>query len=199
MSDGFEQIRFQRVRISDNSSIWRYGTIKMKRMTGVQEMQHGCLADGEFTEFCCRHGIQLAMLFGSHSKGLARPDSDWDFAFWLEPGTRDASLLARKKRAIIRDLCGLLGTSRVDVVLLNFASPLMRYQVARHGRPVYQDRDDRFASFVSLAILSYSDGNLFSRAERLYLKRSRMVDPEVLQRKLAKLWGYLEELPPMTA
>lgn len=139
----------------------------------MEEMPQGNLGDGEFAEFCRRHGIRLAVLFGSRSRGLARPDSDWDFAFWLEPRTTDASRLAGKKRAITRELCVLLRTSRVDVVLLNFASPLMRYQVARHGRPVYQDRSDRFASFVSLAIRSYSDGKLFSRAERLYLEGSQ--------------------------
>ncbi len=35
-------------------------------------------------EFCLKHNIQLAVLFGSRAKGEPRPDSDWDLAILLK-------------------------------------------------------------------------------------------------------------------
>jgi uncharacterized protein len=78
-----------------------------------------------------RAEVLEAYLFGSQARGQARPHSDVDVAVYLShvpqaPFGYDAELTA--------DLMSALGESRVDVVILNRASPLLYHRVLRDGR-----------------------------------------------------------------
>ncbi len=137
-------------------------------MEGMAE-QKEILCSEDFARFCRRHRVEVAVLFGSRAKGTCSPDSDWDLAFQVPPPEDDLEL-SQIKRAMVREICTLLKTSRVDVVLLNRASPLLRYQVAINGEPVFEKESDSFASFASYAVRSYSDGWVFREAEKRYLK-----------------------------
>jgi len=127
-----------------------------------------------FATFCRQRGIKLAVLFGSRAQGKAGPDSDWDIALLLEkrflPG--QVREWGKMKRTLVRDLCSFLETSKVDLALLNRASPLLRYQVARTGYPLYQKNRGNFAEFVSLALRQHEDARRFYEAEAVYLKKS---------------------------
>ena len=130
------------------------------------------LNNEHFRSLCEKHGVQLAIIFGSRAKGEAGSDSDWDLAFWIneEMQKMDRQNLAQLKRNLIKDLCNHLNTSLIDLVILNRASPFLRYQVAHNGRPVYQEKEGDFAAFVSLAIRSYSDSFIFRDAGKKYLE-----------------------------
>jgi predicted nucleotidyltransferase len=70
--------------------------------------------------------VLLAVLFGSHARGSAGPDSDLDLALRIgamEPHDLNG-LLARLERAT---------ATTVDVVLIDSASPLVRFEIARDG------------------------------------------------------------------
>jgi hypothetical protein len=78
-----------------------------------------------------RPKILEAYLFGSHARGEARPHSDVDIAIYvdepeLSAGRFDADALAT-------DLMQALHTSRVDLVVLNRAPPLLYHRVLRDG------------------------------------------------------------------
>ncbi len=125
-----------------------------------------------FKSLCKSKGIKLALLFGSRAKGEARPDSDWDLAFLVneEKQKIDRQSLATLKRSLLKDLCNFLKTSQIDLVILNRASPFLKYQVAQSGIPLYQEIEGEFASFVSLAIRGYSDSFIFRDAGKKYLE-----------------------------
>jgi len=132
------------------------------------------LLSNDFAEFCRHRGIKLAVLFGSRAQGKAGPDSDWDIALLLEkhflPG-QDREM-SKTKRVLLRDLCAFLETSQVDMVILNLASSVLKYQVARTGRPLYQKNNSSFAEFASLALRQHEDARLFYELEKAYLKKS---------------------------
>lgn len=105
-------------------------------------MATGVKSDGlfndDFRRFCGEHGISRAILFGSQATGRATRESDIDLAVWLErvellSDTREA---ARAGRQLLKDLANYLQTGNIDLVILNRASPLLKFQVAKTGRPV---------------------------------------------------------------
>jgi uncharacterized protein len=83
-------------------------------------------------------GVVLAYLFGSQAEGTARPSSDIDFAVLLPPGTpREQFLDARL--SLINAVMDVLHTDKVDLVVLNEATPLLMHQVVKFGRVLYED------------------------------------------------------------
>ena len=130
-----------------------------------------------FKEFCREKYITLVVLFGSRAQVTARPDSDWDLAVLVEKESLPprGQELGRFRRALIRDFCSFLETSTFDLVLLNTASPLMKYNVARTGHPIYQKNHSIFPEFVSLAVRQHEDARLFYKMEEVYL-RNRLKD-----------------------
>jgi predicted nucleotidyltransferase len=79
-----------------------------------------------------RGDVLEAYVFGSHARGDARPHSDVDVAVYLDatapsddPWGADATIAA--------DLMAALRSSRVDVVVLNRAPPLIYHRVLRDG------------------------------------------------------------------
>jgi hypothetical protein len=77
-----------------------------------------------------RPEILEAYVFGSFARGEAQPHSDLDVAVYLtsvpaEGLGADAEIAA--------DLMSVLGSDRVDVVVLNHAPPLLYHRVLRDG------------------------------------------------------------------
>jgi predicted nucleotidyltransferase len=118
----------------------------------------------EFSDFCKAHGIELAILFGSQATGTAKPESDIDLGVWLTKPTR-------QHRELQHDLINFLKTDTIDLVILNYASPLLKFQVAKTGKPLYQKEPGAFAAYCSLALRQHSDAKPFYRATDSYLSR----------------------------
>jgi predicted nucleotidyltransferase len=94
-------------------------------MVGMEDLQQRVAA-----VLAGRSEVLEGYLFGSQARGDAGPRSDIDVAVYLSeipdsPFGYDAELGAELMRA--------LGTSRVDVVVLNRAPPLLYHRVLRDG------------------------------------------------------------------
>jgi predicted nucleotidyltransferase len=99
--------------------------------------------------------VLLAYLFGSVVSGRSNPMSDVDLAVLVQRQPDPRSLLERQ-------LSLSLGVAQyagreVDLVLLNQASPLMRYEVTRHGRVLYERRPAERIAFEVRARQRYFD------------------------------------------
>lgn len=79
-----------------------------------------------------RREILEAYLFGSHARGSARAQSDLDVAVYLDD-PRPAASPFGYAADLTAALMSSLGTQRVEVVVLNEASPLLYYRVLRDG------------------------------------------------------------------
>jgi predicted nucleotidyltransferase len=102
------------------------------------------------------HPVQLAYLFGSQATGYTHAESDVDIAVLLA-----ASLTAEERFTVRLTLIGalshLFGTDHVDVVVLNEASPLLAYEVLRHGVLLYCPDDHTRVDFQVRALRAYED------------------------------------------
>jgi uncharacterized protein len=102
--------------------------------------------------------VELVVLFGSVALGRSRPDSDLDVAVRCDgPADLDALYLLLAPR---------FATSQLDLVDLRRTGSLLAFQVARHGRLLYERDPGAFRSFQSLASRRYCDTDKLRRAQR---------------------------------
>jgi len=127
----------------------------------------------QFKALCTKYNVRLVMLFGSRVSGRVKSTSDWDLAFWLDEKAlkKDRRNLARIKKNLIREICTIMQTSEIDLVILNRASPFLKYQVAQKGKPIYMQNKEDYTAFVSRAIRSLSDGFVYREAGKKYLEK----------------------------
>ncbi|MBM4044391.1 MAG: nucleotidyltransferase domain-containing protein [Planctomycetes bacterium] len=114
---------------------------------------------------CEAENITLVLLFGSHAKGRATTESDIDLGIWLA-GPIDTPRRERVWEAFMR----LLGTSKVDVIFLNQAPPLLAWQAATEGKMLYQARPDAFQRFLLFAARRHFDSQKLYRRRHDYVQ-----------------------------
>ncbi len=112
-----------------------------------------------------RHGIDLAYLFGSASKGRFTPRSDVDVAVRF---IQNATAFEYFKRgdALHAELTRLL-RRKVDVVVLNNAPPLLRFEVLRNGSVLFSPDEELRALFHMRTFRDYED---FCHAQNFYIQ-----------------------------
>ena len=145
---------------------------------------------------CRHHAVGLLVAFGSTVRELRRPESDLDLAVWMASAAPQA--LVRLEVA----LRPLFPGERLDLVLLNRASPLLQFQVARHGAVLFEATPGVFHAFQVLASKRHADGAPLRRLDRVcverFLRRQRpMIDYELINRKLSQIVEYLTALTPL--
>lgn len=90
-------------------------------------------ADGErLREVCDRYGIARLEVFGSAARGEAGPTSDIDVLYTLAAGRR----LGWEIEDLADELAMVLGAP-VDLVSRNGLNEVIREQVLREARPLY--------------------------------------------------------------
>jgi len=77
-------------------------------------------------------GISFAYLFGSRARKTHRKDSDWDFACYFKHPPKDGPH-GKKYHSLYWTLSKELKTDAVDIVILNFAEPLLSHQILSEG------------------------------------------------------------------
>ncbi len=134
-------------------------------------------------EVFIHHGVVLAYLFGSQAEGTARPSSDIDLAALLPPGTpRERFFDVRL--SLMNAVMDALHTDKVDLVILNEATPLLMHQVVKFGRVLYEDPVTQPAiDFYVYAAARYSDTAPTRRLAYQYL--TEWLDDPVRSRPLA--------------
>jgi predicted nucleotidyltransferase len=96
--------------------------------------------------------LRLAILFGSASRDALRADSDVDVG--IVPRQTDLPLAAELDlQARLERVCG----RPVDLVRLDRASTLLRWEAARTGTLVLADPPGEFARFVASAALEHAE------------------------------------------
>ena len=96
-----------------------------------------------------RMGVRLAVLFGSTARGTAGPRSDLDVGVRLEGGQEGLTdLELALARATGR---------RVEVVPLDSAPPLLRFEIARDGRVLLERTPHAWTDFRARAMTDWWD------------------------------------------
>ena len=111
--------------------------------------------------------VRLAVLFGSTARGQARPQSDVDLGVLLDPDTPDVRFKAEIE-------LGKAAGQSVDVVFLNQAPPLLRFEIAKEGVLLHQDQDHLWTDFKTRAMLDWWDwAPIAKRIEDALIQRLR--------------------------
>jgi len=147
---------------------------------------------------CRRQAVGLLVAFGSVVRDLRRPDSDLDLAVWMTTANLTPEALVELEVA----LRPLFPGECLDLVLLNRASPLLQFQVARHGAVLFEAAPGIFHAFQVLASKRYADIEHLRRLDRVcvdrFLRRQPpMIDHELVNRKLSQIVEYLTALAPL--
>jgi len=105
--------------------------------------------------FARRPEVIAAYLFGSQTRGRATEDSDVDVAILLEPGfDLQEHFMYRIERMVELEL---LCQRSVDVAILNHASLVLRNQVLKYGRLVYETDHRQRVAFEVQSRQAYYD------------------------------------------
>lgn len=117
-----------------------------------------------------RHGLRLAVLYGSVAKGRAKDDSDIDIAVYGRHVLDFAEIVE-----IINELIDALKFNEIDVKSLHHTDPLFRWQVMERGILLYGDEFD-FGRFRTYAFRDYTESkSLFDLKEKMVKKRLKMI------------------------
>ena len=142
-------------------------------MTHSDSKQKG--SEESLARIAKRYHLDLIVLFGSHATGRARADSDLDIAVrGIKPGWIGARRVPEWKWKT--EVMGAVASAiearcEVDISFLNRATPLFLFEVARHGKPLYQRKPTDFIVFQSYAARRYDDNAKFFRLTYQYLER----------------------------
>lgn len=101
-----------------------------------------------------RYKIKLAYIFGSYARCKTHSDSDIDIAILLD---KTSKFSMDDKSKIVSELMLILGTSKIDLVILNNANPVITYEVIRDGKIVFMNPDFDLINFKANAIQKYQD------------------------------------------
>src|SRR5688572_30979463 len=94
--------------------------------------------------------LKLAVLFGSTARGQARPKSDVDLGILLDPYSPEL-------RFRVEAELGRAAGCAVDVILLDGAPPLLRFEIAREGVLLFQREDHLWTAFKARAMVDWWD------------------------------------------
>lgn len=113
-----------------------------------------------------KYGVSLVILFGSLARGTTNRNSDIDLALSLEK-----SISETKEWQLFTDFINLLRTDSLDLVILNYASPLLLFQVAKEGIPIFEKKEGSFTRFKIRAFKKYWETEKFRNMRRVYLDK----------------------------
>jgi uncharacterized protein len=105
-------------------------------------------------------GVELVYLFGSQVGGETGPMSDYDLAVLLD-GAEDPFTVQAEFQ---HEMAVLLGTERVDVVILDRAPVELAYQIISTGRVLYQRDNFTRVEFEARTLSLYCDYLPYLRA-----------------------------------
>ncbi len=114
--------------------------------------------------------IKIAYLFGSAAKRKMSPLSDIDIAFLLDeklPKSRRADKLL----FLISGITDILGTDRVDIVIMNDMDYAFRYEVIKTGKLLFSEEPAR-VEFETSVMSEYLDRRRYDiRHAEMFVER----------------------------
>lgn len=85
--------------------------------------------------------VELAYLFGSYSKGKQGPLSDIDIGVYLSSKLTEAERID-KRLSLTAELASLLKTDKIDLTIMNDASPVINFEIIKPNTPVFIKDED---------------------------------------------------------
>ena len=110
--------------------------------------------------------VKLLVIVGSFgTESYISGESDIDLAY-----LRDKPLSVKDSISIINELSRLFENSKIDLVDLQRASGLLKYEVASKGRVIYEIREGFFERYKLFCLRYYYDTKKFRDLRSVYLQ-----------------------------
>ncbi len=123
---------------------------------------------GKLREFLAADSkVKFAYLFGSAARNAAGTLSDLDLAVYLDERVDIFSYRLKLMELLAKEL----RTENFDLIVLNRASVLLRYEVIKEGTVLKEDRTRR-VMFETKVLREYLDTAHLRQVQRQYLKES---------------------------
>ncbi len=119
-------------------------------------------------EISARSEIMFAYLFGSVATKKENTLSDIDLAIYLDPNYRHRKHGYSYESELISELSSLL-TAPVDVIVLNRASTILKYQVIKNGVLIFSRCNKTRREFHEKTIRDYLDLKPLLEVQQQYL------------------------------
>lgn len=116
-------------------------------------------------DVAAQYPVELAVLFGSHARARASPQSDVDVAVAFEEGLEPSERL-ELRIALTVDLVETLGTDDVDVADLESTKPAVAASALDHGIVLVGDREAVESTRERLDVDRSDDGSHEDRMRR---------------------------------
>lgn len=107
----------------------------------IQKLEKGTLISRLAEFFKSREYVELAYLFGSHSKGKQGPLSDIDIGVYLSR-KMDKKERFEKRLELIGSICTLLQTNNLDIVVINDSPPVLNFEIIEPNCLIYEKTHD---------------------------------------------------------
>lgn len=116
------------------------------------------------TELCKKYKLQLMILFGSCAINMNKTNSDIDLAIYA----RDLDLIEEKKIVLLNKLAKIFHRD-IDLILLNKANSLLKFNIAREGKLIYEKKEGMYKIFQVRAMSEHNDARKFYELDRQYI------------------------------
>lgn len=103
-----------------------------------------------------RDEVITCYIFGSYPTEKINQRSDIDIAVLFRDNI-DRKEYSNIKLSIINELIGLLSFDRIDVIILNIASPLLSHNVIKKGLLLFSKDEVKHREYISKATMHYLD------------------------------------------
>jgi predicted nucleotidyltransferase len=103
-----------------------------------------------------RDDVVVSYIFGSYFTKKVSQRSDIDIAVLLRDSITKKDY-GNIKLGIINDLIGLLSFDRIDVIILNIASPLLSHEIIKKGILLFSKNEVRRIEYIAKATTHYLD------------------------------------------
>ncbi|MCG2813747.1 MAG: nucleotidyltransferase domain-containing protein, partial [Thermodesulfovibrionales bacterium] len=103
-----------------------------------------------------RNDVIAAYIFGSYASKRPGPLSDIDIAVLLKSSINSKNC-GFIKLNIITDLIEVLSSDKVDIVILNVASPLLSHEIIKKGILLFSKDEEKCREYTAKATMRYLD------------------------------------------
>lgn len=139
------------------------------------------LAGASIDTIAKKYGINMFIYFGSFQTEYFNPESDIDIAF-----LPSHPLESSEKNKLLEELIIYHRKSEIDLVDLQKADSVLKYEIATNGRALYEEKPGLFDRYTSFYIKQYYELKPVIQSE---MKQIQNTIREVLQN--AESRGYL--------
>lgn len=107
-----------------------------------------------------KYSISLLYVFGSYATGKNNGNSDLDIAILLKD-----NYVPMAKLELLGDLNIIFKRDDIDLVILNSASPVLKFQVVKYGAKLYMEDEVDKVNFEAKVVSEYMDMEPFRRRQ----------------------------------